>query len=77
MSRLNETVKKSAEDHKPSYICRYLLDLCKLFNEYYHNNKILQDDKELEKARIHLIKQIQTILGIGMNLIGMQPIEEM
>lgn len=71
------TVEKATENFKPSIITRFLLDLSQAFNEYYHKYKILQDDKELEDARILLIFSIQSVLRNGMNLIGMECPDEM
>jgi arginyl-tRNA synthetase len=63
-------VEKSAEEYRPSMITRHLLDLSQAFNEYYHKHKIIQDDKELEKARVLLVSAVKQVLEIGLNLLG-------
>jgi arginyl-tRNA synthetase len=71
-------VVHSAAEFKPSIIARYLLDLSQMFNEFYHANPILSlEDKELMKARLFLIYNIQIVLKIGLNLLGIEEIDEM
>jgi arginyl-tRNA synthetase len=70
LGKLPDTIKKSAEEYKPSLISRLLLDICQAFNEYYHKHQILQDNKELEKARILLIYCVKQVLEIGLDLLG-------
>jgi arginyl-tRNA synthetase len=78
LENLPETVKKAALEYKPSLITRLLLDLCQAFNEYYHKHQILNDDdKELEKARILLVNGVKQVLAIGLNLLGIDALDEM
>jgi arginyl-tRNA synthetase len=63
-------IEKSAVEYMPSLITRHLLDLSQAFNEYYHKHKIIQEDKELEKARILFVYSVKQVLEIGLNLLG-------
>ena len=72
-----EIIEKAAKEYKPSLITRYLLDLSQLFNLYYHKHKVIQDDKELEKARILLIDSVRKVLKNGLMLLGIDAIEVM
>jgi len=63
-------IEKAAEFYKPSLITRHLLDLSQSFNEYYHKHKFIQEDKDLEKARILLVSSVKQVLEIGLNLLG-------
>jgi arginyl-tRNA synthetase len=40
----------------PSVICKYIYDLCVLFNSLYHNCKILDDEieKDVKNSRLQL-----------------------
>ena len=67
-----EVIKKSAKDYKPNYITRFLLDLSQLFNEFYHKEPILQDDKDMEKARILLVYCVNQVLKNGLDLLGIK-----
>jgi arginyl-tRNA synthetase len=54
-----------------------LLTLAETFNKYYHNHRILTDDRRVREARLLLVKGVQTILGSGLNLLGIMTPEEM
>ncbi|NOZ44189.1 MAG: hypothetical protein GXP45_03490 [bacterium] len=41
LSLFEELVQKSAVEYKPHLIARWALDIAKLFNNYYHQHKIL------------------------------------
>lgn len=77
LSEYSSVVEKAADSYKPNYICRYLLDLCQLFNEYYHSNRILHDEKKIETARIFLIYCLKFVLSDGLRLLGIETLEEM
>ncbi len=69
LSEFPEAVEKSA-GLKPNNMCRYLLTLSQKFNSYYAKHKIIQDDKELEQARLFLISKVKTVLFTGLDLLG-------
>jgi len=78
LDKFPAVVEDSAKNFKPSNIAHYLLELAQQFNEFYHSNPILSvDDKELMKARLYLIYNIQIVLKIGLNLLHIQEIDEM
>ena len=58
-------------------IPQYLLTLCQLFNSFYSDCKVISENKELEKARLLLIKCVQIVVKIGLNLLGIDTLEEM
>ncbi len=58
-------------------IPQYLLALCQNFNSFYSTCKVISEDKVLERARLLLIKCVQIVVKIGLNLLGIEPLEEM
>ena len=77
---LNEflgVVDKAASDLKPSAICHYLIKLCQEFNSYYSKHKIIQEDTDLQNARLHLIKAVRQVIENGLQLLDIVPLEEM
>ncbi|MBD3202860.1 arginine--tRNA ligase [Candidatus Woesearchaeota archaeon] len=77
LSNFPETVKKSTKEYKPSIISRYLLDLCQSFNNYYHIHRILSEKKELTKSRIILIYAVSIVIKQGLNILGIEALNEM
>ncbi|PID34778.1 MAG: arginine--tRNA ligase, partial [candidate division SR1 bacterium] len=80
LAQLEKTVQKSANEYKPNYIARYVLELAKLFNSYYQKHKIIQEDptqKPLEHARLALVKATQQVIANTCDLLGIEVVEEM
>jgi len=77
LSHFENKINDSAENYKPSILTRYLLDLCAIFNEYYHSTKVIQDDKKLEAARLALLHKTKTTIMQALDLLGIPVIEEM
>ena len=78
LSEFYNIVENSAKEYKPSLVCRYLLDLSQKFNNYYSYYQIMNEKEEsLRKARLMLAYCIKESLRNGLNLLGIDAIEEM
>lgn len=62
-----ELVTKKDE---PSILSRYLLDLAKAYSNFYNENKIIVDDKEVQNARVYITYAVNKVLKEGANLLG-------
>ena len=60
------------EKEEPSILSRYLIDLAKAFSNFYNDNKILVEDKEIQNARVFLTYAVSKVLKIGANLLGIE-----
>jgi arginyl-tRNA synthetase len=58
-------------------IPQYLLTLGQAFNSFYGECQVISENKELEKARLLLIKCVQIIIKIGLNILGIDILNEM
>jgi len=72
-----ETVELTQRIYGIHLIPQYLLTLCQLFNSFYSDCQVISDNKELEKARLLLIKCVQIVIKIGLNLLGIDTLNEM
>ena len=70
---LNQVIEKS----EPSILARYLIDLSKAYSNFYNENKIICDDKELQNARVFLTYAVGKTLKSGAKLLGMEMPEKM
>ena len=70
---LVEVTKKE----EPSILSRYLIDLAKAFSNFYNENKIIGEEKEVENARLYLTKVVGEILEIGASLLGIEMPDKM
>ena len=57
---------------EPSILARYLIDLAKAYSNFYNENKIIGEEKELQDARIYLTNAVRKVLKIGGYLLGME-----
>ena len=66
-----EIVLKLKDNLEPQILSNYLYDLATKFHKYYaHNRVINDDDDELTKARLVLIKAVKIIINNGLNILG-------
>ena len=70
-------VEDAAKHYKPSYITRYLLDLCQEFNSYYHDVPVLKSEEDVRDARLYLLSCIKTVLENGLGLLGIEAPDQM
>ena len=78
ISRYGYVIETAAKDHAPSYIANYVYDFVKLYNQFYHDYSILNEDNQATKAfRLALSKEVATIIASGMNLLGIKVPERM
>lgn len=54
----------------PHHLTTYLIETADIYHRFYEKCKVLQDDKELEKARIQLLKAVSVIITVGLSLLG-------
>ena len=67
-----DTLVQVTKKEEPSILARYLIDLSKTFSNFYNENKIIGEEKELQDARIYLTRCVGRVLKIGAYLLGME-----
>lgn len=77
LSILPEKVLLAAEGYRPSLIARYLLEVAREFNRFYHCCPVLNSEPELQAARLLLIAATRQVLANGLGLLGIDAPEEM
>jgi len=70
-----EVVKKSNRDLAPNLIANYIYDLAQAFNEFYHECPVLGSAEE--GLRLKLVEAFKIVMKSGLNLLGIQEIDEM
>ena len=77
IAKYPETIEKAAKTYNPSMLAKYLFELAQLINDYYHAIPILKANKERKNAKILLVKSSNQIIKNGLNLLGIEVLEEM
>ena len=72
-----ELIKKLLDSNEPQMLANYLYELSALFHKYYAHNRIIQENMELTKARIVLIKAIQIVIKNGLKILGISSPDKM
>ena len=77
LSRFPETVREAANRYEPSIITRAVTELCKAYNKFYYENRIIVDEAPVREARIRLTKAVKDTIKTGLYLIGIEAPERM
>ncbi len=72
-----DTIEQVIKNDKPHILARHLLDLSQLVNSFYQKHRIIQDDKDLERARLALIEKTAARIELGLSLLGIMAPQEM
>lgn len=72
-----EAVVKASDNYSPIEICNYIYELSKLFNKFYHDNPIINEDKDIESMRLHTSNAVLITLKNGLFLLGIESLERM
>jgi len=77
LSIFPDIIQQSFEGYNPSVLSHYLLKLGHQFNEFYHQSHILKSKTKLREARLVLLQSVAQVLKTGLNLLGIDVLEEM
>ncbi|WP_413854247.1 arginine--tRNA ligase [Candidatus Ruminimicrobium bovinum] len=61
----------------PHHLTTYLMETADIYHGFYEKCRVLCEDKNLEKARIQLIKAVSIIISKGLNLLGVSAPDKM
>ena len=68
---------EAASRYEPSIITRAVTELCKAYNKFYYENRIIVDEAPVREARIRLTKAVKDTIKTGLYLIGIEAPERM
>ncbi len=77
-------VETAAEAHEPHRVAFYIHDVASAFHQFWNQGKedpdlrfIVDEDAELTLARAALVKGVALVIASGLEVMGVQPVEEM
>ncbi len=70
-------VAESAEEYDPMFVASYLFELAQTLNTYLHEHRVLQSEEPVRSSRLAMLTAFRTVLGNGLRLLGIEPLEEM
>ncbi len=78
MSEYGAAVEQAGKDYSPSGIANYCYELTKVFNQFYHDYSILnEEDEQKRQVRLVLARNVAKVIKNGMSLLGIEVPERM
>ena len=78
MSEYPAAVEQAGKDYSPSGIANYCYELTKIFNQFYHDYSILnEEDEQKRQVRLVLARNVAKVIKNGMSLLGIEVPERM
>ncbi len=77
LSEFPGVVRAAAEKYEPFMITRHTVDLCRAYNKFYFERRILGEEPAVMAARLALTKCAATVIRSGLALIGLKAPEQM
>jgi len=77
LAKYPEVVKMAGEKYDPAELAKYLFDLARDFNDYYHSVPVLKAKMEVREARLLLIKSVSQVIANSLALLGIEVMKEM
>lgn len=76
--QFEEAVRKAEENYSPLEICDFLYNTSRYYNKFYHENSIINaEDSNIKNIRLSLSMATLYLLKIGLELLGIEPVEKM
>ena len=73
----NDTVLLAQQKNDPSFVSKYLINLATLFNKFYHDTKIIDEDASKTNAKLRLVELVKRTLAEGLGLLGISAPQKM
>jgi len=72
-----DTLRDAVLNLSPHLIVYDLLEIAKLFHNYYNHHRVMVEDKSVMMGRLSLLKGVEIGLKVGLNLMGVNAPERM
>jgi arginyl-tRNA synthetase len=72
-----EVVQRVVQHTEPHRVSSYVQELATIFHRFYHENRVVTEDKPLSLARLMLARATQQVLANGFALLGISAPENM
>ena len=77
LSKFPCVIERVVNELKPNYIAEYLLNVANMFNEFYREHRVLDEDSEVRMHRLAIVDSVRIVLRNGLELLGIEALERM
>src|SRR5262245_16247583 len=71
------TLEAVAEEYRPNFLCNYLFELAGHFTRFYENCPVLKSEGATRESRLVLCDLTAKVLKQGLNVLGIETLEQM
>jgi arginyl-tRNA synthetase len=72
-----EVLQRCSENFEIQQVCTYLTELATAFHKFYHECRVVTEDKPLSQARLRLCAASKQVLANGFQVLGVSAPERM
>lgn len=77
LAEFEKIIIKAKEEYDPSMIAKYLLEVAGLFNKFYANNKIIDENKNNSLFKLNVSEAVSIVLKEGLKILGIETPDKM
>ena len=77
MAAFPEEVQRAARERAPHRIAHFVHELAGMFHTFYNHCRIIQEDNDLEKARLALVTAVRITIANSLAILGVSAPEKM
>ena len=70
--KFNDVLQSVTDKSEPSFLARYLIELGQKYSNFYNENKIMVEDKDVQNTRAYLTYAVGTVIKTGAGLLGIK-----
>jgi len=75
--RFPEALEGALDNYRPNLLCEYLFGLATSFNRFYYELPVLKAGEIERKRRLSLVEATARVLGSGLEMLGICPLDRM
>jgi len=77
LTKYPEIVALAGKNYAPDELAKYIFELAREFNDYYHSVQVLKAKTEVKLARLALLGAVSQVIKNGLGILGIETVEEM
>ena len=77
ISNFKETLVRAMQKNEPSILTKYIIELAENYSNFYNNNQIICEDKEIQNSRLYLTYMTKIVLEKALNILGIEVPDKM
>ena len=76
LAKFPEIIARAAASYDPSEAAKYLFELARIFNDYYHETPVIKAEKNIRNARLRLLTAVGQVLVNGLEILGIKALPQ-